>query len=124
MLEGYGENVDKPNTCPAEANCEIFRSAAGKSRAVKERNACRQCELFDTKRDRFKASQKGLSELVDYSQYARRRRDSGYPMPLSQISNLMLETVLRLDECREMQELRIRMETKQALIVGLGLKTK
>lgn len=124
VLERYGENVDQKNTCPGEKSCEIFQSAAGKSRAAKERNACRRCELFDTKTERYRESQKGLSELVNYSQYARRRRDSGYPMPLSQISDLMLETVLRLDEYHEIQERRIRLDTKQAIIVGLGLKTK
>lgn len=116
--------MDKPGVCPGEANCERFQSARGKSQAAKERNACRPCELFETKTDRYRESQTGLSELVEASLYLQRRRDSGYPVEGRQMSNLMLETLLMLDECRDIQERNLRLEMKMALIAGFGLKVK
>lgn len=124
VLERYGKSVEKLNVCPGEAECDRFQSAKGRGHAEKERNACRPCELFDTKRERARLSRKGLEELVEFSEYAKRRRDSGYPMPLSQISNLMLEVMMRLDDYSEAQEIALRHDTKQALIVGLGLQVK
>jgi len=123
-LEQYGASIDKPQVCPGEENCQRFQSARGKGRIEKQRNACRPCELFDTKRERYRKSQKGLSDLVEYSQYARRRRESGYPMPLDQISDLMLETMLRIDEMHDHEERNLRIETKNARSVGLGLKVQ
>jgi len=45
-------------------------------------------------------------------------------MPLDQISDLMLETMLRIDEMHDHEERKLRIETKNALIVGLGLKVQ
>lgn len=121
MLERYGGKVDKPNVCPGEASCSIYQSAAGKSPAAKERNACRGCELFETKRDRFKKSREGLSDLVDAAVAVQRFRDSGYPAPIDQISDLILQALFTLDECRDFQELKIRIEMKMAIMASCGL---
>lgn len=122
VLKNYGGKSENPRVCPGEDSCDRFQSAKGKTRAAKERNACKGCELFDTKRDRFRESQKGLSELVSAAEYVQRRRDSGYPMPVHQVTDLMLETLLMLDECRDQEERILRLQTKSALIAGFGLK--
>ncbi len=122
VLEKYGENTEKRQICPGEKNCEKFQSARGDTHAAKEVNACRPCELFPTKRERFRRSQVGLQELVDFAEYAQRRRDSGYPLSIDQMSNLMLETMLMMDEYQSFQERKISVEIRQALVVGFGLK--
>lgn len=120
----YGGKSEKPNICPGEADCDRFQSAKGKTQATKERNACFPCKLFDTKRERFRRSQKGLDDLVSASEYVQRRRDSGYPVQEYQVSNLMLETLLMLDECRDREERHLKVEMRAALIAGFGLKVQ
>lgn len=124
VLSQYDRDVDKPTVCPGEKNCQIFQGARGKSRLEKERNACRPCEMFPTKTERYKKSQKGLEALLNMAQYAKRRKDSGYPMPMYQITNLTLETMLMLDEVEDEQKRHMQLEMKAIFMAGFGLKSQ
>jgi hypothetical protein len=102
----------------------MFLGARGRTRLEKERNVCRSCEMFPTKTERYKKSQEGLQDLVNMAQYAKRRKDSGYPMPLSQITNLTLETMLLLDEMEKGHHIGMRLEMRSIFMAGFGLKEK
>ena len=122
VLGRYKRDVDKPNVCPGEKECEIFQGARGRTRLEKERNVCRSCDLFPTKTERHRKSQKGLEDLLYMAQYAKRRKDSGYPMPMFQITNLTLETMLLLDEMEDQQKIVVQMELKTIFMAGFQLK--
>lgn len=119
---GQYSHVDKPTVCPGEANCEKWAGAKGKDHAAKERNACRPCALFSTKTERYRKSQAGLNDLLNIAQYAKRRKDSGYPMGIHQITNLTLETMLMLDEMEKQQQIAMQVETRSIFMAGFGLK--
>lgn len=122
VLGLYNRNVDKPNVCPGEKACQMFQGARGRTRLEKERNVCRTCEMFPTKTERYKKSQKGLDALVNMAQYAKRRKDSGYPMPMHQITNLTLETMLMIDEFEKQQTIASQIEMRSIFMAGFGFK--
>lgn len=122
VLSQYNRDIDKPNVCPGEKTCEMFLGARGRTRLEKERNVCRLCEMFPTKTERYKKSQEGLQMLVNMAQYAKRRKDSGYPMPITQITNLTLETMLMLDEMEKGQQIGMQFQMRNILMAGLGVK--
>lgn len=124
MLQLFGESVESRSLCPGESNCDKFKSAKGRTRNEKERNACHFCDLFPTKTDRYKKSQAVLEALVLGAMEIRRRRNSGFPPKDWQILNLHAETLILIDALIETREIALKKQHLEYLKAGFNLQTR
>jgi hypothetical protein len=127
----YGENVPGVDVCPGEADCQIFAGVAGKTRGEKERKAClgggkveHACKMLPTKTQRGKKIVATCEELVNDGFIIRRRRDSGYPVPLDEMTPLHFEALMMIEAEIEHQEITLRTRTVKVLLSGFGLKVE
>lgn len=94
--------------CPGEKDCEDFERAGGPGISYEEQcHACLTCPKKETK---LKANRRDLLERFALRvEYIVRRRDSGYPLKLSEMSAIELEGVLIWDTKNDFYERSIKM---------------
>jgi hypothetical protein len=106
----FGEDAaEERRICPGEANCEDFKSAAGKTREAKERNMCRGCAAFPSKiNPENEVIENRIETAIKVASYWRQRRNSGFEMDESKMTSLVYEAILLLDKYTEYFERKLR----------------
>jgi hypothetical protein len=120
----FGGTSENEQICPGEGNCEIFQTAAGRSRTAKEQNACigRNCPMFATKvNPNFEKEEDYLSGIVRSAANFRCRRNSGESLAdlMFEMKPIEYECLVRLDAKIEQKELELKIETKDLLLAFL-----
>lgn len=120
----FGGSAENDQICPGEADCEIFQTAAGKSRIAKEQNACigRKCPMFPTKLNpNFEKEEERLSEVLWNAANFRCRRNSGETLTdlRFEMKPIEYECLVKLDAKIAYKELELKIETKELLLAFL-----
>lgn len=121
MQRLYGEAGSGVKICPGETDCERFQSAAGKGEK-KRKNACSQCPLLPTKTQAWKKGHKSFKRLVEAAMRIRRERHTGYPRATSDMRDIEFHTLTIIEQCIEQEEIAIRVQGNQLLMILAGVK--
>jgi hypothetical protein len=80
--------------------------------------------MFPTKTDGFKASRAAITRAVHSALEIRLERDAGYPRTKDEMTFLQFELLLRVEANVMKQEINIKRETNEILMVAFNLKQR